>query len=146
MTQPLFPRIKERSVAPLERNRLLLKGVSAVILTGGLLLAAVAFFIQKKNLAFGLFLGSLLSILNFYSLHALAGRVLKLGDRGGKVFWFWTLFRWVIAASVCWALTLISPSCLLGALGGYLWALAVLGWSGWRNAAAKPSSHRLEKD
>jgi hypothetical protein len=143
----IFHRNREKTAGIPEESRLWLKRAAMVILIGGFIVAAVAFFIQKKGPALGLFLGTILSILNFYSLHALSGKILKAGSRGGKIFWFWTIFRWAIAALICWGLVLISPSCLLGALGGYLWALGVLGWRGWRAASSDKTSPRpLEKD
>ncbi|GEM_PF-2345840 len=146
MTSPALHRNREKTPAKLDENGHWLKTTAVLVLAGGLMGAAVAFFIQKKGLALGFFLGSLLSILYFSSLHVLTGKILKAGNRGGKVFWFWTLLRWAAAGLVCWGLVLISPSCLLGALGGYLWALAVLGWQGWRAAASdKASSKALEK-
>ena len=127
-------------------DRLLTKGLMAVILLGGAVVAVVAFFVRNQELALGLFLGSILSIVNFYVLHALAGKILKAANHGRKTFWFWTIIRWAVAGFVLWGLVLISPSCLLGALGGYLWALMVLGWSGWRSAASrKPATQPLEK-
>lgn len=123
-------------------GRLWIKESSTVILLGGAAAAIVAFFVQKKGLALGLFLGSTLSIINFYSLHAVTGKILKAAHDGKKIFWFWAILRWVIAGLVCWGLVLISPACLLGALAGYLWALAVLGWKSWRNAASAGTSTR----
>lgn len=138
-------RTRERTEIPGE-DRLWTKGSMAVILLGGAAAAVVAFFVRKKELALGLFLGSILSIVNFYVLHALAGKILKAASHGRKTFWLWTIIRWAVAGFVLWGLVLISPSCLLGALGGYLWALAVLGWSGWRSAVSRKSStHPLEK-
>src|SRR5579883_1612118 len=147
MTNPGYYRNKEKNAEPNPEGRSWLKGAAVLIAAGGAVAAAAAFFIQKKELALGLFLGSLLSILYFDSFHDLSGKIMRLGGRARKVFWFWTLLRWAVAAFVCWGLVLISPSCLLGALGGYLWALAVLGWSGWRNAAlAGTSPPPLRKD
>jgi hypothetical protein len=106
------------------------------IFVGGVASGAIVFFLQKKGLALGLLSGSLLSILNFRVLHSLSEKILKAGYQGRKIFWFWTLLRWVIAALLCWGLVLISPSCLLGALAGYVGALLVLAWAGWRAAAS----------
>lgn len=138
----LYHRNREKAAGATGIGPHWIKGAGLTILVGGIAAAAGAFFIQRKDWALGLFLGSLLSLLYFYSLHALAGKILKAGERGGKIFWLWTVLRWVIAALACWGLVVISPSCLFGALGGYLWALAVLGWKGWRAAASAGTSPR----
>ena len=140
MTHPAMYRGREKNPVKPEGDQAWLKKTTLIILIGGMVGGAVAFFMPKKSLALGFFLGSVLSILYFYSLHALSLKILRAGGRGGKIFWIWTIFRWALAALVCWGLVLISPSCLLGSLGGYLWALGVLVWSGWRAASRKPLS------
>jgi hypothetical protein len=117
-----------------------LKPVFLIIVAGGLLGAIVAFFLQRRELALGILVGSLLSIINFHLLHSLTDKVVKVGDRGRGIFWFWTLIRWAVAAILCWGLLKISYICLLGALGGYFWALLVLGWMGFREAKASAVS------
>ena len=103
--------------------------------------AATAFVLGKKELSLGLFLGGILSTLNFYGLKRLTEKVLKLEEQKAKaMFWFLTASRWCLFILACWGLLMISPSCLLGAFISYFWFLLVLGWVGWRSASpAKPS-------
>jgi len=111
--------------------------LSVLVLTllGGWAAAGAFYFLQKKDLSQGLFWGTLLSILNFYGLYRLTENVLRRGNRGPKLFWFWNLFRWSAAALACWVLARISPFCLLGAVGSYAWSLMVLTWAGLRDAS-----------
>jgi len=140
MTSSMLYRNRDKTPVDPGDSHIWLKKTTVLVLVGGLVGAAVVFFIHQKDLALGFFLGSVLSILYFRSLRDLSGKILKAGDRGRKIFWAWTILRWALAALVCWGLVLISPSCLLGSLGGYLWALGVLVWNGWRAARGNPST------
>jgi hypothetical protein len=104
-------------------------------LLGGFSGALVAFFLQKKELALGFFIGSLLSTLNLYALQSLTGKVLELGERDRKRFWFWNVLRWMVLAVVCRLLLFISVACLLAAVGSYIWFLIVLGLAQWRSTS-----------
>ncbi len=108
--------------------------VVVVNLFGGVAGSLVFFFLQKQELAIGIFLGSLLSTLNLYALQSLTGKVLKLGEKGRKLFWFWNIIRWLTLVAACRVLLLVSPACLLAAVGSYLWFLLVLGLAQWRFA------------
>ena len=115
--------------------------VAASTMGGSIVGAAIALVLGKKELSLGLFLGGILSTLNFYSLKRLTEKVLKLEEQKAKaMFWFLTAARWLLFVLACWGLLKISPFCLLGAVAGYLWFLLVLGWVGWRSVASvKPS-------
>jgi len=141
MTSSFHYRGKERfSVSPLHPQRLMAT-VTMVTLTGGMAGAVLSLILGKNDLALGFFLGSILSIVNFYGLKILAERVLRTGDQKGKrSFWFWNIIRWALFAFVFWFLLMISNICLLGAVSSYLWFLAVLGWIGWRSASFQKSS------
>lgn len=109
-------------------------------LSGGIAASSAAFFLQKKELALGLLLGGVLSVLNLYGLHVLTTKVLSTGNKNQTVFWLWNLLRWLVFIALCWFLLRISPYCLLGAAGTYLWFLVVLGWVGWRSASTGKNS------
>jgi hypothetical protein len=114
-----------------------------MIFVGGMAAAVVAFFVLNKTLGLGIAAGSLLSILNFFLLNKTSEKILRKPDRSQRGFWIWSIVRWVFTVLVCWGLIYISVTCLLGAFGGYLWALAVLGWKAWRAASNSVASiHR----
>jgi len=109
--------------------------VVALTLGGSVGGALTALAFGKKDLALGLFLGGILSTLNFYGLKRLTEKVLRLEEQKARaMFWLLTGSRWVLFALACWGLLKISPFCLLGAMASYLWFLLVLGWVGWRSA------------
>ena len=109
--------------------------VSAGTLLGGLLFAGAAYFFGHPYFASGLLLGALLALFNLLALHSMVGKVLKAGEtRGLRNFWARHVIRWILFALICWGLIQISVFCLLGALAGYSWFLAVLAFVGWRNA------------
>ena len=114
--------------------------VVATNLTGGAIGALVAFFLQKKDLALGIFIGSLLSTLNLYALRSLTGKVLALGEAGRKWFWFWNVLRLILLAVACRLLLFISPACLLAAVGSYVWFLVVIGLVQWRTISSGKAS------
>jgi hypothetical protein len=100
---------------------------------GGCALAfgLVYFIFHKTDLSLGLFAGGILSTLYLISLGWMSGKILASGfQKGGGQIWFWNLFRWLSLAFACWGLLQISTLCLLGALAGYIWFLAVLAWIG----------------
>jgi ATP synthase I chain len=111
--------------------------ILGTLLGGGMGATAVAFLMGQKELSLGFFCGSFLSVFNFWSLKRLAAKTLQAGTAGRKTFWLWNLGRWVLFGLACWALIRLSPSCLFGALGTYLWSLLVLGWMGWKKARSK---------
>ncbi len=107
-------------------------------LLGGILFGAGAFFTGRAHLALGFLLGALLSVLNFLLLNTLVVKVLAAGGgKGSKIFWTQQILRWLAFALIILVLVRISFSCLLGALGSYLWFLAVLAWLGWQAARAR---------
>jgi hypothetical protein len=135
MTSPALHRDKSTLISGLGARDWL--ALALGILAEGVASALVAFLAQKKDLALGLFLGSLCSFLNFRALYVLSVKLLKPGERGRKLFWFWTLARWMVIAFICWFLVRLSPACLLGALFSYLWSLAVLAWVGWKGGSSR---------
>jgi hypothetical protein len=128
------PKAKPLPVHPEMARWMLL--VVTVNLSGGVSGALAAFFLQKRDLALGFFIGSLLSTLNLYALQSLTGKVLALGERGRKWFWFWNVLRWVLLAAACRLLLFISPACLLAAVGSYVWFLVVIGLVQWRSTSS----------
>ena len=113
-----------------------LQWVPAGALAGGFLMAVVAAFTHRKDLAVGLGWGSLLNIFNFYSLNWLTEKVLIRGEtEGRRFFWFWNAIRWIFLAAACGWFLSVSPLCLAGAGASYFWFLSVLGFAGWRSAS-----------
>jgi hypothetical protein len=104
-------------------------------LAGGVILAGSAYGSHQPQLSLGLFLGSILSVLQLLSLRSMTHRVLRAGmGQGPGLFRLYHLIRWVLFALVCWVLLQVSVSCLLGGLAAHLWSLLVLGWVGFRTA------------
>jgi hypothetical protein len=140
MTPPAVNRSKAKPLpvpAPMARWMLF---VVMLNLSGGVSGALIAFFLQKKDLAFGFFVGSLLSTLNLYALQSLTGKVLALGEGGRKWFWVWNVLRWILLAAACRLLLSISPACLLAAVGSYVWFLVVIGLVQWRSTSPVKTS------
>ncbi len=140
MTSPALHRFQEKGPPAHPPPGWILK-VALGTLGGGVTVSAVAFVLQRKELALGLLLGGFVSILNLFGLHALTTKVLARGDKKQTVFWFWNLLRWLFFVALCWILLRISPFCLLGAAGTYLWFLVVLGLVGWRSVSTPKSSN-----
>ena len=108
-----------------------LQWVPAVGALGGVGGALVAYLLHHRELALGLVWGSVLTVLNFYSLKILTEKLVSWETAGNrKRFWLWNLFRWVCLALGCWALLSVSPVCLGGAFLSYLWLLVVLSIAG----------------
>lgn len=104
-------------------------------LLGGFLLGIGAAISGNPHLALGFLLGALLSVLNFLFLNTLVVKVLSAGGvKGNKIFWSQQVLRWIAFALIVLVLVRVSFPCLLGALGSYLWFLALLAWLGWRSA------------
>jgi hypothetical protein len=140
MTSPALRRSKAKPLPlhpPMARWMLL---VVTLNLLGGAGGAMTAFFLQKKDLAAGFFIGSLLSTLNLYALQSLTAKVLALGEGGRKWFWFWNVLRWILLAAACRLLLSVSPACLLAAVGSYVWFLVVIGLVQWRSASSMKTS------
>jgi len=140
MNRSLHYRGKEKlSVSPLDPRRLLVS-ITMGTLLGGAVAAVFSLIFGKNDLGLGFFLGSILSVINFYGLKVLAEKVLRPGEpKSQKLFWFWNIFRWILFAFFCWLLLMVSNICLLGAVLSYFWFLVVLGWLGWRSASFQKS-------
>src|SRR5579872_3358372 len=96
MTSPALHRGKEKPFAgPAEVPARWMSFIAVGTLTGGSVSSIAALFLSKNDLAIGLSLGALLSTINFYGLKALTDKVMKQGEKGRLVFWFWNLLRWV---------------------------------------------------
>ena len=145
MTPPVFEPVKRTKIQFSQSENPWLGSAFTVIFIGGLIFSIVAFFVFDKFLAFGIASGTLLSILNFHLLNKTSKKILRNKDESQKGFWIWSIVRWVLAVLVCWGLALISISCLLGAFGGYLWALSILGWKAWRAASDSMASKQPTK-
>ena len=129
MTSPALHRAREGGSANSagDQNRLM-SFVAVRTLTIGAVLSVAALFFQKNDLAIGLSLGALLSMLNFRGLKALTDDLVLRGEKGRNIFWFWNSLRWVLFALICGFFAKISPVSLMGAVVSYLLSLAVLGW------------------
>lgn len=105
------------------------------MLAGPGFVALAALILHHAQTALGAFLGALLSVLYFRALYSLSGRVDPAVPAARKSFWIGTFFRWALAALAGFILLRISVTCLLSALGAYVWALSVLVVGGSRIAA-----------
>ncbi len=139
MTSPALNRAKAKPLSDSHQAARWMIFVLLMNLMGGVVgVFLPPFFLQKKDMALGFFIGSKLSALNHYALQSLTGKLLSLGDEGRKWFWFWNILRWILLAAACRVLIFVSPACLLAAMGSYGWFLVVLGLAQWR-------SHSLSK-
>lgn len=132
MKDPMFVRYKGKGRGDAEEGRHWIRLALITALAGGAAAGIVLFFVYKKDVAFGIAAGTGLSVVNFHFLYTLSGKILNSGNDGKKLFWFWSAVRWCLFALIAWMFLWISPACLWGALGGYLWGLLVLTWTGWR--------------
>ncbi len=133
MTTPALNRYRAKSLSDSRQTSHWILFVVVANLVGGLGAAIGTFFFGKKDIALGFFIGSLLSTLNLYMLQSLTVKILELGEKGRKRFWFWNIIRWMVLASVCRFLLYISIACLLAAVGSYIWFLVVLGLAEWQS-------------
>ena len=118
-------------ISPAPSRPLWLQWVPAAAVLGGVGGALVAVFLHHRELALGLVWGSVLTVLNFYSLKILTEKLASWEMAGNRRrFWLWNLFRWVCLALGCWVLFSVSPVCLGGAFLSYLWLLIVLSIAG----------------
>lgn len=128
----MFVRYKGKGSGTAEDGGRWIRPALTIALAGSAAAGIVLYFMHQKDVAFGVAAGTVLSVVNFHFLYSLSGKILKSGNDGKKVFWFWSAVRWGLLALVCGALLWISPVCLWSALGGYFWGLLVLTWTGWR--------------
>jgi hypothetical protein len=123
-----------------------LQWVPAVAFLGGMGGALAAAFLHHRELALGLVWGSVLTVLNFYSLKILTEKLVgweTVGNR--RRFWSWNLLRWACLALGCWALLSVSPVCLGGAFLSYLWLLVVLSVAGLTFSKPKEGTSQRSK-
>ncbi len=124
---------KESASVPSRRSVPWMFQVARWTLLGGIAMALLAIFLGQKGWALGLFVGGVLSILNFFGLKSLVEKNLTPESPAGqKHFWLWNACRWVLCVLACWLLLRFSITSLLGALASYLWFLLVLTWVGWK--------------
>jgi hypothetical protein len=137
MTSPALHRGKEKPIPQPRSSGGWMARAGLGTILGGILMAFTAFFASKKDLALGFWAGSFFWVFSFYALNVLTHRVLKTPERGLGLFWFWNIIRIALIALICWLFLQVSPACLMGALGSYLWFILVLGWVHWRAASPK---------
>lgn len=112
-------------------------------LVGGMLFAGAAYRLGHPHFSLGLFLGSILSALQFLTLRSMTDKVLRAGTtKGPGLFRIYHLIRWVVFALVCLVLVKVSVYCLLGALAAHAWSLLLLGWVGFRTSMPEKKTAR----
>jgi hypothetical protein len=137
---------KQPNIPPMDPSRSWIYQTALGALGGGLLLAALFYYSGFPEWALGFFLGAFLAPLNFFALTRMTTRVLAAGEgKGRSVFWRQQLLRWFFFGIVSWLLIRISVFCLLGALGSYLWFLAVLAFVGLKTAPGQKGDFSPKK-
>jgi hypothetical protein len=138
------PPEKPTANRPVPRPSMPLIRVSQWTLGGSAVLGLLSWVFGQWYFGWGMFLGGLLALFSLYSLKALTTKVISFnGPRGSLLFRGVYVVRLFLMAVVCYLLLRFSVSCLLGALAGYLWFLAVLAWQGVKSAA--PGANRDAK-